>query len=264
MGSKHQDWDFYFREMDGDPASIFLDLALVAKAPMQSRPYGAIVRLFMREPRADGLSSSKEHDRLIELENHLVATLSKSARALYAGRITCGGWRDFWFYVADPKPWKQRVARALEKFSEYEYSAGAKLDRRWKTYLELLYPSDENMERIQNRRVCDALQEDGDALTQPRDIDHWAYFPDASSRSRFLRSVTRKGFQVRELFEESDGSERPFVAHLFRVDVPSHDEIDAVTLPLSRAAQKVGGDYSGWETQLIKRPAKKTARSKRR
>lgn len=252
MTAKRQDWEFYLREADGEPVSICLDLALAAKAPFESRPYVAYVRVFMRQPRPDGLSSSEEYDRLVELDDHITAALTRSARARYVGRSTSGGCRDFYFYVGDPASWAKRVAKAFDAFPEYQHKAGSRRDQRWKTYLEFLYPSGEDMERIQNRRVCDALQESGDPLRKRRDIDHWASFPDEKSRARFLRSVTRQGFKVRELHDSGD-REQPYGVQLFRVDLPSHDTIDAVTLPLFRAAAKAGGDYSGWETQLIKK-----------
>lgn len=250
MTSTRQDWEFYLREVDGEPVSICLDLALAAKAPLESRPYMAYVRVLMRAPRPDGLSSSEEYDRLIQLEDHITAALTRSARARYVGRNTSGGSRDFYFYVSDPVLWAKRVAKAFDAFPEYKHKAGSRRDIRWKTYLEFLYPCGEDMERIQNRRVCDALRDSGDTLSKRRDIDHWASFPDQKSRARFLRSVTRQGFKVRELLDSGD-RQQPYGVQLFRADLPSHEAIDAVTLPLFRAAEKVGGDYSGWETQLI-------------
>lgn len=46
------DWDFYFLQVDDKPASIY-DFA-----PNPKLPYMAYIRLHMREPRTDGLSSN--------------------------------------------------------------------------------------------------------------------------------------------------------------------------------------------------------------
>lgn len=54
------DWDFYSCRVDDKPASIFVDLGIGGDAPLSGQPYMTFVRLFMRAPRPDGLSSQAE------------------------------------------------------------------------------------------------------------------------------------------------------------------------------------------------------------
>jgi uncharacterized protein (TIGR01619 family) len=244
------DWDFYSCRVDDEPASIFVDLGIRRDVPLGNRQYMAFVRLFMRAPRPDGLSSQEEFEELIRLEDQVTAALAAHDVATYVGRNTSGGCRDFYFYVSDPGSFTQRVSAALADFPEYKYEVGSRLDKDWTTYFEFLYPSPEDMERIQNRRVCESLQKNGDALSEPREIDHWAYFPDEDSRARFLIAIEPLGFKVREL-KRWDDDDRAFGIQFFRVDLPSFEAIDSVTLPLHRAAIVAGGDYDGWETQVI-------------
>jgi hypothetical protein len=58
------DWDFYSCRVDDKPASIFVDLGIRRDVPLSGRPYMAFVRLFMRAPRPDGLSSQEEFEDL--------------------------------------------------------------------------------------------------------------------------------------------------------------------------------------------------------
>jgi uncharacterized protein (TIGR01619 family) len=243
------DWDFYACRVDDEPASIFLDLGVRRDAPSNEQPYMAYLRLFMRAPRPDGLSSQEEFEELMRLEDAVIPALTTESSTAYVGRNTSGGCRDFYFYLSDPSHWTQRVASALAQFPEYKHDAGSRLDRAWDTYFKFLYPSPEDLERIQNRRVCDQLEKNGDALSAAREIDHWAYFPDADSRTRFLDSITPLGFQVRELMQPEDDS---FGVRFFRVDLPSPTSIDSVTLPLHRAAIEAGGYYDGWETYVVR------------
>jgi hypothetical protein len=243
-------WDFYACRVDDEPASIFLDLDLAKVAPLKERPFMAYVRVYMRQPRPDGLSSREEFEDLTRLEDHLSGALIAAARATYVGRNTSGGCRDFYFYTAEADGWSQQVAGAMAGFADYQYEAGSRLDREWKTYFEFLYPSEQDRQRIRNRRVCESLEKNGDALVEPRPIDHWAYFPDERSRAKFVEHIDSLGFTVRGL-SESERSETPFGVQFFRVDLPSFESIDAVTLPLHKAAAEAGGDYDGWETQVI-------------
>lgn len=244
------DWDFYLCRVDGDPASIFVDLGLARDAPVNDRPHMAYVRVYMQSPRPDGLSSQEEFDALVRLENSLTSALSADNATIYVGRNTSGGCRDFYFYTDDPSDWEPRVSKAFENFQHYEYETGSRFDNEWTVYLEFLYPSPEDMQRIQNRRVCETLERNGDALSEAREIDHWAYFPDEDSRARFLKVIRSQGFTVREL-SRSDDAENPFGVQFFRVDRPSFENIDDVTLPLHRAAIEDGGEYDGWETRAV-------------
>jgi hypothetical protein len=243
------DWDFYFCHVDGKPGSIFVDLGIAAEAPIASHPHLAYVRVVMRNPRADGLSSQEEFDALIQLEDRLTGVLTKQGDARYVGRNTSAGTRDFYFYAQAGANWRKRVGAAMTGMSEYRYEAGTRFESDWRTYREFLRPSGEDMERIQNRRVCDNLRKNGDPLTASRAIDHWAYFQDEQSRASFIARVTQLGFEVRSRFSEDETAGR-FGVCVSRIDLPSFATIDDITLPLYRAAAEVGGDYDGWETEV--------------
>lgn len=242
------EWDFYFLRVDDRPASIYVDLGAVATAPLAHLPHMAYVRLNMLAPRDDGLSSQGEFDTLVLIEDALKDGLV-DARTDYVGRCTTDGCRDFFFYVAEPADWPERVAACLRAFPAYRHEAGTREDPGWSAYFDYLYPSEADQQTIQNRHVCDNLQSHGDALTKPREIDHWACFPDARSRDAFVEEAQRLGFALRAQVD-NDG-ERPCGVQIFRTDVPSHGAIDGVTLPLHALAVQLGGEYDGWETAVL-------------
>jgi regulator of RNase E activity RraB len=245
-------WDFYASRVDGGPASIFVDLGIVADAPLSSHPYMAYVRLHMNQPRPDGLSSNEEFDTLVEIENALEARLCENEVG-YVGRNTSGGFRDFYFYVSTETGWQSRVDAALAEFERYKYETGTREDSDWSVYLNFLLPGAVDRQRIENRRVCEALERYGDKLTLSREIDHWSYFPSRESVEAFIAEVTSDGFQVRDRHVSEDGDLR-FGAQVWRIDTPSYDQIDRVTLPLFEAAERHQGQYDGWECPVAAQP----------
>ncbi|WP_431261637.1 DUF695 domain-containing protein [Roseateles chitinivorans] len=238
------DWDFYSARVDGKPASLYVDLGAEASAPVAALPHMAYLRLRMRHPRDDGLSSQAEFDQLIAIEDRLQASLCDD-RTAYVGRNTSDGCRDFYFYIAAPDTWAARAAAAMKPFGDYEFQSGARDDPAWSTYRTFLLPDDWERERIQNRRVCEQLEEHGDTLSAPREIDHWAWLPDAASAAAFIDAVRPLGFLPKD--EPTHVEERDAMSvHVARVDVPSHQGIDEVTRPLFEAAKRHGGEYDGW------------------
>jgi Family of unknown function (DUF695)/Regulator of ribonuclease activity B len=239
------DWDFYALRVDGEPASIFVDLGIQSDAPMSSHPHLAYIRLHMNQPRPDGLSSQEEFDKLIEIEKAIEANLC-GTEVGYVGRNTSGGCRDFYFYVSTGRDWQCKVDRALSVFKTYKYETGTREDPGWSTYLSFLLPGEVDRQRIENRRVCQVLEQHGDKLTVEREIDHWSYFQSPEAVDAYLTEVTANGFQVRHRSVLEEGALR-FGAQIWRMDIPSYDGIDGITLPLSEAASRHGGSYDGWE-----------------
>jgi hypothetical protein len=242
-------WNFYPLLVDDQPASIFVDLGAEACAPLPELPHMAYVSLLMRQPRPDGLSSSEEFDALMEVENALEQSLC-SAQIAYVGRNTSNGCRDFYFYIASPLDWKDRVQQVMQRFREYKYDVGSREDAEWSVYKDFLLPGPRTRQSIENRTVCEALERGGDALTTPREIDHWSYFPDQSGADAYLVEATALGYKLRDR-STNVLYPLPFGICVWRVDTPSYQAIDGVTMPLYDAAGRNGGDYDGWECVMV-------------
>jgi hypothetical protein len=245
-------WDFYFCTVDDQPASVFVNLALEGDAPLADLSYVGSARIRMKNPRPDGLSSADEAATLNHIENTLNAEARRrDATIAFVGRNTSGGNRDLFFYMSSPDWWVSLIA-ATAKLSAYEIEADVWEDRLWETYLEFLLPNVEQRETIQNRHVCEQLEQRGDPLDTPREIDHWIYFPEPDQRAQFQMKVAGEAFQTRSLIDEPSRSAR-YGLQIYRVDLPSYNTIDRITLPLFRLARELGGEYDGWETAVEKR-----------
>jgi uncharacterized protein (TIGR01619 family) len=245
-----KDWDFYMCRVDDKPASIYLDLGISEEAPVAELSFMAYVRIYMREPRPDGLSSREEFDALVKLEDYLVEKLASKCKAVFVGRNTSDGCRDFYFYTPSDQLWEDSVKLTMQPFSIYEYEFGLRSDPEWETYFSFLYPSEEDLEIIQNRRTCEALEKSGESFSKEREIEHWAYFPSMESRASFVEKATKLGYSLAEMYAP-DSADNRYCARMSCIGIPSPQNIDALTLPLFRAAKECGGNYDGWETQAI-------------
>src|SRR5262245_61311348 len=85
------DFDFYMTLIDDKPASIVVDLAARAAAPVASHPILVGIRVPMQRPRPDGLRDGDELDALAAVEDQFTEALAEQVDALYAGRIVHNG-----------------------------------------------------------------------------------------------------------------------------------------------------------------------------
>lgn len=97
-----------------------------------------------------------------------------------------------------------------------------------------------------DRKTVAALVAEGDPLTKPRQVDHWAYFPTAEARDQFIDEVVPLGFSPFDT--DSVGQPpNPFCAYVSRVDWVDLESIHRVVMTLFRAARRHAGEYDGWE-----------------
>ena len=243
-----ENWKSYFCNVNDKLASIALNLGL--EAPIPHKAHLLWVWVYMKSPRADDLADSGEFETLSAIEQELARHLGNKFGAVEAGRITTDGRREFYFYGEHAGEFKSAVHDVLSRFKDYKFDSGTQEDAEWEQYLNVLYPSDEDMERIKNRDVLDVLTKHGDTLTPIRDVHHWVYFCSARDREWFAAEAREIGYKVEDEPKLDEG-ERQFGLVITRDQSVTRDQIDEAVIELFRLAKEVDGDYDGWEAQLI-------------
>lgn len=150
-----EDWDFYMCQVDGKIASIYLNLALKEHLPLAQLKYVMYLQFHMVQPREDGLSSGEDFEQLMALEDLLNHELSEQAHAVYVGRVTTDGNRDFFFYLASLEQIEAQIRQIMQSYPIEQYRFGMRLDERADVYLNYLFPSEQTLQEIMARRIED-------------------------------------------------------------------------------------------------------------
>ena len=104
---------------------------------------------------------------------------------------------------------------------------------------------------MSNRRVLEILEERGDKLNVPREVNHWIYFKNEEDRGAFERAVNVQNFTTIDSgFDQNYGeyAYKLVVAKTENVDVGDIDSYSSLLLAL---AEQFNGDYDGWECPMI-------------
>jgi len=244
-----ENWKPYLCNVNDKLASIFVNLGLRAEVPIASKPWLLWTWVFFQAPRADGLSDSKEAPTLYKIEDALNACMSHACRAIPCGRITTEGRREFYFYGETEDGFRQAVSAGMKGFAEYKFDIGSQKDSEWEQYLNVLYPSSEDLQRIANMDLLDVLQDRGDVLTAAREVQHWMYFPSESSRVLFRDAAAAVGY--RTVSESSSKGDLPFGIVVARTQSIEQASIDRTVIELLHLSQRFDGEYDGWETPVV-------------
>jgi regulator of RNase E activity RraB len=247
------EWDFYFARVNDAVSSIFVDLGIRPDAPIEKRPWLLWVWVEMQSARPDGLSSNDEAPKLNEIGEALDATISAGCDGQLVGRVTGNGRREFYFYAAEPGELDTATANAMQRFGTYRFETGSGFQPDWDQYLNLLYPSESNLERMQNRRLLEALAEQGDVHEVARKVDHWLYFADEAARDNCRDTLVAIEFAVEDENRSDEPDDpMPYVLVVSRVDPVDSHTINGITLELARLASENGGSYDGWGCDAMK------------
>src|SRR3984893_6557620 len=235
-----RDWNCYLTNVNGKLASIFLDLDLRTQPPDRDRPWLLFVWVQLKSPRPDGLSDDSEFDSLIALDKRITHAWNQKCKGLLAGTITTQGRREVYFHGEDPENLESAIEETKKVFQTYQFQLGSQQDSKWRQYLDVLYPSEEQLQRMTNGNVLEALSSEGDALTAPRDTMHRAYFKDDEDRTRFKSAATLLGCRIDSESEDLD-AEYPKGICVVRLQSVNRAELDEAVVELYRLARKFRG-----------------------
>lgn len=244
------EWDFYFCRVDDKPASIFVDLGIRADVPIADLVDLTWLRLYLQRPRDEGLTTKDEFQRLCEIEDALSAAIGNAEIPIaYVGRNTSDGTRDFYFYSSNGIATQSILSSAMVPFSEYEFETDGRHDSEWRTYLDFLYPSKREYQKITNGRVLSSLEKSGDNHLIKRDVEHWIYFDVAENRDRFRRAASELGFKVASQWDDAPEPRR-FGISVTQCTSVDYNTINNAVLQLFDLSKELDGEYDGWETSV--------------
>jgi uncharacterized protein (TIGR01619 family) len=247
------DWTFYFSNVNDKLSSIATDLSLANIAPIKGQDNVVYVSIKMPNPREDGLSSNEDVDELWQIEDEIIKAFDNNKlNYTFAGRLTSNGFRDLYFFGENTILMEKQISSSMTVFPKYEFDFGHKPDKEWSEYFDFLYPLPRQMQIIQNRRVLDQLEKEGDDLTKSREVFHWIYFKTEKELEQYENFTKSLGFKTLKKGKTKQSSDFNFVISVSRVDKVGFDEIDDYTLELWEKAEELNGEYDGWETSIEK------------
>jgi Family of unknown function (DUF695) len=139
-------WASYFCNVNDKLASVFLDIHLRNCAPDPDRPWLLWVWVDFKQPRHDGLSSREEFATLCAIEDKLKLALMHDGQTLLGGRITTDGRREFYYHAPNAGTFEAALKSAMSSFPDYEFDFGTQHDPQWNQYLNVLFPSEDDLQ----------------------------------------------------------------------------------------------------------------------
>ncbi|HEY2391574.1 MAG TPA: DUF695 domain-containing protein [Candidatus Angelobacter sp.] len=245
-----ENWKFYFSNVNGKYASISLNMALRPDVPIADKPWLLWVWIYLLAPGDTGLTSSNEAPVIWEIEKTVENALASACDAIHCGRITTDGRRELYFYGKNKRGFEKAVKAVMSSFTQYKFDLGDQKEADWNQYLNVLYPSDEDMQRISNLDLLDVFAKKGDTLEAQREVSHWIYFSREVDRELFAQMLIQRGYQIGTVPDQPE-DELPFGLIAIRTQSITLAAINDTVIELFRLARAANGAYDGWEAEVI-------------
>lgn len=242
------DWDFYITFRDDKLASVMVNLALEDVAPIEDLPECVTIRVPLRLPNEQGLSTAEERPQMDEIEDALRDALRTDDGRLFAGRRIVDGQFELVFFAAEESETDGVVARVMSRFPGYDAETSAAADPEWDVYRRDLFPNQVELRQILNQRRLRELEARGDDPARERPVRHTLGFPNALARADFAAAIEGRGFEVTDV--DADDDAVPFELRLVRRDAIDHGSINEVTIELLLLAEQYEGEYLGWAADV--------------
>ena len=162
-------------------ASIWLNTSVAHDVVSEEYPFFHAMRVYLRYPSKAGLSIDAEEDELYEIEEFLVPLLEESLNAIFVGRVTTNGYREFYFYAKGQELDHTVRDIILDRCEYYDFSGqDGILEPNWDTYFDCIYPNDAGYQYIVLQRTFQELSDQSSA-NEPSQIAYFFYFDDEQS-----------------------------------------------------------------------------------
>ena len=249
---KHEErWSVFLRQQPTGPQVITVDQGWSKAMLTETHPRLLEVSVKAEETLPTGFPTEAETGMANELQDLLLQKLERGNFGVFVGSIVMPGEKQLYYYLRAEPQADELAQDVVSAFTKREVQASISPDADWGIYQTKLSPNKREQAEINNDGVLIRLQEAGDRLSQPRPIEHWAYFKSTKARSVFLDSLQHYRFEPVD-YDTLLQAENPYGVHFVRKDSIHTPYIHDLTWGLTQLAEGLGGSYDGWETIMVK------------
>lgn len=249
-----QSWDLYQRLIDDEVALANVDSGWTSQGPSAALPTCVVVMLHYPQDGEAGLPSPSTHKSMTQAADTLVAHLESELGARCVATVLGAGTYRAYFYAprigpGGDEPYRAAIAQT-EGLATYAPQLRMEHDPQWKIVVEEAWPTATELRFNADMSVLMQLEEGGDDMTTPREIEHVAIFANSAAASGFSRWAGSHGYTLRG--QPSRDANGQWLVEFAKVAPPDLDVISEQTAEITNAVDAQGGEYDGWGCRIVR------------
>ncbi|MEE9391723.1 MAG: DUF695 domain-containing protein [Planctomycetota bacterium] len=245
-------FDYYMARLDDWPFEVGVDLSVREAVPIDGLQFRLHVRLGLNNPSDDGLSTKEEDALLALIEDEMLHTLD-SADYRFVAAVTHRKARTLVFYSRHSQMEGEAIHKVLTDAKTHNAKVISEEDPEWTEYTDVLYPNEEMLHQIMDRKVLKEFDRRGDDPASIHAIEP-CFVNLCEEGVEICRSgLEAEGFVVTDVSETSrNGTGAKEFSLKARVKSPLGLAIlDDFRHSWLSIAKKAKGSYRGWSSELV-------------
>lgn len=242
-------WQSYFGNRAGYPALIVYNKGLAGHLDRIADKSCLILTFPLKAPNPEGLPLVEEGKTLFQLDDAFEPVIA-AHDTIDLGRVTMNGKRHVFMAAGENAAiLGEALVQAAARFG---YPATFQIERGAvrEVFEVVLSPTEDEYRLIRDEWVLRQLAENGDIAAKTRKVDHWAYFRSRVEAEAFARWAVRTGFDKVSVAKVE--SRLPFQVKSSHQGTMEPGAVSEWTLLQDRKARELGGEYDGWETEVMR------------
>ena len=249
MLAQEESWETYIKKAETNLMEVTVNMDLYYERPNYKNLL--IVATKTKHCYKNGFPKPIGLEEFYTFSDSLAFKIQKLTKNKLAGILTykCTGFDIY--YVNDTTNLRYEINTVIERnFSNKQNYVIIRPDKKWTYFSETLLPTDLSNDFFINQEYLSQLAQTGDALDQPRIINHWFYFNNSKKRGKFIEKAKILSFSIDSVTYKKE-KRYPYQAVISRKDSVHPKSISAITKVLKQLSKRYYGTYDGWEMETI-------------
>jgi hypothetical protein len=244
-----ENWQFYPSNIDETPISVRFDAAVEDLPEKVKKQYKHIIELNIPfiEPKENGFPTPSEMERINGIEDDF----SRGAYDVRLIGVITGGYccRFVFCFNGSEKDVENVVRTLMGANLGIDFNHRIFIDDDFGYYDALVSPSVYEENWFQNFTVCNNLENDGEAFSEPREIDFYCCFATEQHIRAVTDELTKQGFAADDPKKGEDGE---YMLHLVLEGIPTLNWINDITNGIIELLEDTDGYLDGWGSPIIR------------
>lgn len=250
LQAQQKNWDRYSKNAADGMSDVLVNNKLYDIGPIPETPYLVKVTHAYTGAKNSKLPTKAESARLVGIQDATKKILSNKTQCYLAGAVSHNRMCEMYYYTKDTTGIRNYLESVYRKKGYGKHKIDMTYDSKWDNFFSVLYPDEEQRQKIYYQRMIARLKKAGYNLNKPHKVTYWAYFKDEENMRTWKDALPGNSYTL------VSSKKMPYArwrVNFSKVIPITETSVLGSVKDLKSKLTGNGGAYGGWEILVSKK-----------